>query len=76
MSQHRRTPRACGDSRIAHALKLRNSAGVIEMHVRIQNQFHILNAEAQRLNVRSDLAGRLGQGTINQDVTGIRSDQD
>ena len=60
----------------ADALQFGNSACVIEMHMRIQNELHIFNAKPQRPYIRYYQLRRLRQTSIDQDVPGFGRDQD
>ncbi len=55
----------------APLLELGNSTCVIEMNVRIENDFHILDAEAQRPDIFRNLPCGFGQAAIDQNVPRI-----
>src|SRR5579862_8084830 len=57
------------------ALQLRNPTGMIEMHMRAENEFYVFNANTQRPDVGHDLLRRLGQSSVNQHMAGFRRDQ-
>ncbi len=44
---HGRAPLARDHACATHALQFGDATGMVEMHMRIQNDFHILNAKAE-----------------------------
>ena len=49
-------------------LQLRNPTRVIEVDMRIDDQFHILDSKTQLANVHRNLAGRFREAAIDQHV--------
>src|SRR5215213_5327970 len=55
LRQHLDAPRACRHARAAQPLQLSYSAAVIEMHVRVDDELHVFDAEPERAYVGDDL---------------------
>ncbi len=66
----RRHPRPRG------ALEGGDAAGVIEMGVRVQDQAHVRDVEAERADVLEDQRGRVGQAAVDEHVAVRRRDED
>ncbi len=75
-SQHLRGDIARDDFRTADLLQLGDAAGVIVVHVRIQDDLDVVDIESQLLHVLSDQRRRLRQGTVDQHMTLGRRDED
>lgn len=54
--------------RMTPALKLCNPARVIEMHMRVQDELHIFNPEAEDANVIANLLCRFRQPAVDEYV--------
>lgn len=75
-SQYTCAPGTGKDTRSTQPLQLGDASSVIKVHVRVENDFDILHAKAEGLNVIRYECGRLWQRSINQDVTAFGGDQD
>ena len=67
--------RARDDFRAAALLQLRDAAGMIEMHVRIENDLDVAELEAELLDVLRDERRGFRQGAVDQNMTLWRSDE-
>ena len=56
-------------------LQLRDAAGVIVVHVRVQNELDVFDLESELLHMLRDERRRLRQGSVDQHVTVGRRDQ-
>ena len=65
------TPLAGDDACAAQPLQFRNPTGVVEMHMRIQDELHIFDTKTKRFDVGGDLRRRLRQSSVNQDVSSV-----
>src|SRR4249919_1835814 len=74
-AQRLRTEFAGRDFRATHALQRRDASGVIEMRMRVDNPFHILDAKAELADVVGDPRRRLQQVAIDQHQARLVSDQ-
>jgi hypothetical protein len=75
-TQYLRSNWAASDDGTAQLLQLSNAACMIEVYMRVQNQLHVFDLETERSDIAGDLLSSLGHGTIDQNVSLIRSDKD
>ena len=76
LRQHLNAPRAGRHLRPAEPLQLSDAPAVSKMHVRVNNEFHVLNPEPEGANVGDNLRNRLGEGAVDEDVPGLGGKQD
>src|SRR5262249_26723714 len=68
--------RARGNLRTAGPLQGRDTAGVVVVRVRVQDELHVFQAEAELPDVRGDLRRGLREAAIDEDVAFLRGDED
>ncbi len=76
LAEHWCAPLARSYSRVTPSLQLRDSAGVIEVYMGIENKLYIFNSESQTPDVVSDLLCGFGKRTVNKNVARRRGDKD
>ena len=72
---HRGTPSAGIHPRTTQTLQVRDPACVVEVDMRVDDDFDILNLKTEGTNVGNNLCGGLGQSAVNENVSCFRRDE-
>src|SRR5215472_10855184 len=72
--EHLGAPWAGDNPRPASALQFCDSASMVEVDVRVHDQLHVFEAEAEGFYVGRDLSCRLRQVAIDENMSGWRCD--